>query len=64
METAVRSSGKWERVSVINDKKLRDALQTELFDQGTKDQLQSLLVTSAEDRVNVARLSPREREDD
>ncbi len=64
METTVRSSGKWEQVSALNDKKLRDALQTDLFDQGTKAQLQSLLVTSTETRVGVARLSPREREDD
>jgi len=60
LETAVRSSGKWEEVSKLSDRKLRDALQIDLFEPTVKEHIASLLVSSTETRVTVSRLSPRE----
>jgi len=64
LETVVRASGKWEHVSRLWDKKLRDALQTNMFEPATKEQINSLLIRSTETRVSASRLSPREVDDD
>ena len=60
LETAVRATGRWGEVSKLWDKKLRDALQTDLFEPTVKEHITSLLVPSTETRVAVSRLSPRE----
>lgn len=63
LESAVRASGKWDSVTKLADKKLRDALQTDLFDPATKQQIGALLVRTKEMQVRVSRLSPRETDE-
>lgn len=63
LENIVRASGKWDRVSRLWDKKLRDALQTDLFTPETKKKISPLLVHSNEPHVRISRLSEREREE-
>ncbi len=60
LESVVLGSGKWDKVSKLADKKLRDALQTDLFDPATKQQIDSLIVRTKETQVRISRLSPRE----
>lgn len=64
LETAVQASGKWDQVSKLADKKLREALQADLFDPVTRKRIDSLLVRTPESQVRVSRLSPRETDDD
>jgi putative RecB family exonuclease len=64
LETAVRASGKWDQVSKLADKKLREALQTDVFDPVTRNHIDSLLIRTPEPQVRVSRLSPRETDDD
>ena len=64
LETAVRASGKWEQVSKLAEKKLREALQTDLFDSATKQRINDLLIRTVEQQVRIARLSPREVDED
>jgi putative RecB family exonuclease len=64
LETIVRSTGKWDRVSKLADKELRASLQTDLFAPQEKELISSLLVESTVTTVNISRLSPRETDED
>ncbi len=60
LEQIVRASGKWDQVSKLADKKLRHALQTDLFDPSTKQQIAGRILRSSEQQVRISRLSQRE----
>jgi len=64
LETVVRASGKWDQVSKLADKELRNSLQTDLFKPAEKQQIRDLLIKSSIAVVKVSKLSPREIDDD